>query len=103
MLLREKVENWDVYPFSIPAVRNLDDLPFHPKVTFLVGENGSGKSTLVEAVALAVELNPEGGSQNIRFSTRRSESSLHEALRIVRGARRLPRELAPRVAATTSR
>jgi predicted ATPase len=88
VLLREKVENWDVYPFSIPAVRNLEELPFHPKVTFLVGENGSGKSTLMEAVALAVGLNPEGGSQNIRFSTRPSESSLHQALRIVRGARR---------------
>lgn len=88
VLLREKVESWDVYPFSIPAVRNLDALAFHPKVTFLVGENGSGKSTLMEAVALAVGLNPEGGSQNIRFSTRPSESTLHEALRIVRGTRR---------------
>lgn len=88
VLLRDKVENWDVYPFSIPAIRSLDVLPLHPKVTFLVGENGSGKSTLMEALALAVGLNPEGGSQNIRFSTRASESSLHEALRVVRGTRR---------------
>ena len=88
VLLREKVENWDLYPFSIPAVRNLDALALHPKVTFLVGENGSGKSTLMEGLALAVGLNPEGGSQNIRFSTRPSESNLHEALRVVRGSRR---------------
>jgi predicted ATPase len=88
VLLREKVGNWDVYPFSIPAVRNLDALALHPKVTFLAGENGSGKSTLMEAIALAVGLNPEGGSQNIRFSTRPSESNLHETLRVVRGTRR---------------
>lgn len=88
VLLRDKVTDWSIFPFSVPAVRSLDALPLHPKVTFLVGENGSGKSTLMEAIALAVGLNPEGGSQNIRFSTRPSESNLHEALRVVRGARR---------------
>lgn len=88
VLLRDKVTDWSIFPFSVPAVRSLDALPLHPKITFLVGENGSGKSTLMEAIALAVGLNPEGGSQNIRFSTRPSESNLHEALRVVRGARR---------------
>ena len=88
VLLRDRVQNWDAYPFSIPAVRNLDTLALDPKVTFLVGENGSGKSTLMEALALAVGLGPEGGSQNIRFSTRPSESNLHEVLRVVRGVRR---------------
>jgi predicted ATPase len=88
VLLRDKVENWNAYPFSIPAVRNLDALALDPKITFLVGENGSGKSTLMEALALAVGLGPEGGSQNIRFSTRPSESNLHEVLRVVRGVRR---------------
>jgi predicted ATPase len=88
VLLRDKVENWNVYPFSIPAVRNLDTLALDPKITFLVGENGSGKSTLMEALVLAVGLGPEGGSQNIRFSTRPSESNLHEVLRVVRGVRR---------------
>jgi predicted ATPase len=88
VLLRDKVENWNVYPFSIPAVRNLDTLALDPRITFLVGENGSGKSTLMEALVLAVGLGPEGGSQNIRFSTRPSESNLHEVLRVVRGVRR---------------
>jgi predicted ATPase len=36
-------------------------------VNFLVGENGSGKSTLVEGIAVAVGLNPEGGSKSHRF------------------------------------
>ncbi|HSM93527.1 MAG TPA: AAA family ATPase [Anaeromyxobacteraceae bacterium] len=88
VLLRERVTSWDAYPFSIPAVRSLDTLALDPKVTFLVGENGSGKSTLMEALALTVGLGPEGGSQNMRFSTRPSESSLHEVLRVIRGARR---------------
>lgn len=88
VLLREQVEDWTRHPFTIPAVNRLDSLVLHPKVTFLVGENGSGKSTLIEAIALAVGLNAEGGSQNIRFSTRPSESALHSLLRVVRGARR---------------
>lgn len=53
-------------------------------VTFLVGENGSGKSTLVEALAAVHGLNPEGGSRSARHSTRVTESSLGDALRVVR-------------------
>jgi predicted ATPase len=51
-----------------------------PGVTFLVGENGTGKSTLVEAIAVAAGVNPEGGSQNFRFATRATESSLGDHL-----------------------
>jgi predicted ATPase len=53
-------------------------------VTFLVGENGSGKSTLLEAIAVAWGFNPEGGTRNFRFQTRRSHSTLHEYLRLVK-------------------
>jgi predicted ATPase len=87
-LKRHKVPGFDSYPFSLPVVRNLETLAFHPKVTFLVGENGSGKSTLVEAVAMAMGLNVEGGSKNFRFATRSSESNLGEYLQIVRGCER---------------
>jgi predicted ATPase len=44
----------DLWPFTIPAVRQLiDDGGFEVPagVTILVGENGSGKSTLIEAFA----------------------------------------------------
>jgi predicted ATPase len=75
-------------PFSIPAIRALESFDLHPKVTFFVGENGSGKSTLIEAIAVAARFNAEGGSQNFNFATRRSESELHTALRLVRGVRR---------------
>lgn len=80
---------FDAYPFAIPAVKALDELAFDPKVTFLVGENGSGKSTLVEGIAVAARFNAEGGSRNFGFGTRRSESALHQYLRLVRGIRRI--------------
>jgi ABC-type multidrug transport system ATPase subunit len=35
----------DRYPFCLPALRSLDAVDIHPKVTFFIGENGSGKST----------------------------------------------------------
>jgi predicted ATPase len=69
-------------------VRTLDELSFHPKVTFLVGENGTGKSTLIEALAVAWGFNAEGGSQNFNFDTRASHSVLHQFVRPVRSARR---------------
>ncbi len=71
-LRREKVASFDQYPFSLAAVRELDELVLHPAVTFLVGENGSGKSTLLEAIAVAWEFNAEGGTKNFRYHTRAS-------------------------------
>jgi predicted ATPase len=53
-------------------------------VTFLVGENGTGKSTLLEALALSVGLNPEGGSRNFNFATRASHSALDGCLRVAK-------------------
>lgn len=73
----------DRYPFALPVVRFLagsGGLTLPPGVTFLVGENGAGKSTLLEAIAVAAGFNPEGGSQNFRFATRASESSLGDHL-----------------------
>lgn len=90
-LKRADVPSFDSYPFSLPAVRNLDVLKLHPKVTFLVGENGSGKSTLLEAIAVASGFNPEGGTKNFRFGTRISHSPLHDYIRIAKGVRR-PRD-----------
>ncbi len=87
-LRRDTVESFDHYPFHLPAVRSLDQLEMHPRVTFFIGENGSGKSTLLEAIAVALGFNAEGGSRNFSFSTRRSHSVLHGHLRIARGFRR---------------
>jgi len=84
--LFERREGWDadIYPFNLPAVRSLHSLPFHPNVTFLVGENGSGKSTLIEALAVAWGFNAEGGTKNFNFSTHQAHSSLHRFVRPVR-------------------
>ncbi len=79
----------DGYPFSIPAVRNLEELRFDSPVTFLVGENGSGKSTLIEAIAINAGFNPEGGSRNFRFATRESQSELASAIRLDPGGSRV--------------
>ncbi|MDB6137350.1 MAG: recF/RecN/SMC terminal domain protein, partial [Verrucomicrobiaceae bacterium] len=81
-LNREDVPGFDEYPFKIPALRHLTDLPLHPCVTFLIGENGTGKSTLVEAVAVKLGFNAEGGTKNFRFSSRASHSELYHALTV---------------------
>ena len=52
ILKRDKIENFEEYPFNIPLMKNVDELEFHEDVTFIVGENGSGKSTILEAIAL---------------------------------------------------
>ena len=77
----------DHYPAAVPAVAQVlaDGLDLGPGITFLVGENGSGKSTLVEAVATAYGLSPEGGSTHSMHSTRPTESTLGDALQLVRG------------------
>lgn len=90
-LRRDKVDSFDRYPFCLPAVRSLESIDLHPKVTYFVGENGSGKSTLLEAIAVSLGFNAEGGTKNFRFGTRRSHSELHEFLRIAKGFRR-PRD-----------
>lgn len=90
-LQRDKVDSFNRYPFFLPAVRSLDQIDLHSKVTYFVGENGSGKSTLLEAIAVSLGFNAEGGSKNFRFGTRRSHSELHEYLRVAKGFRR-PRD-----------
>jgi len=83
ILVRERIDQPDAYPFSLPAVQGLDGLPLSA-VTYFVGENGSGKSTILEAIAVASGFNAEGGTVNFNFATRRSESSLHRCLRLAR-------------------
>lgn len=86
-LKREIIESFETYPFCLPAVRTLETLALHPKVTFFVGENGSGKSTLLEAIAISLGFNAEGGTRNFRFGTRKSHSDLHEFIRVGKGIR----------------
>ncbi len=87
LLVHERIKDSNVYPFSLPAVQALDGLKLSA-VTYFVGENGSGKSTILEAIAVASGFNPEGGTTNFNFKTRRSESPLHECIRLARAPRR---------------
>ena len=87
-LIRDRIESFNQYPFSLPAIRSLDYIELHPKITFFVGENGSGKSTLLEAIAVSLGFNPEGGTRNFNFGTRQSHSRLNEYLRIAKGIKR---------------
>ena len=82
-LRRKDIPTFDSYPFSTPAVRGLARLDLSAPVTLFAGENGSGKSTLIEAIAVAVGFNPEGGSKNMTVATRPSHSALHEYLRVI--------------------
>lgn len=86
LVVPERIERPDEYPFTIPAVKGLDGLTLGA-VTYFVGENGSGKSTILEAIAVAAGFNAEGGTANFQFATRRSESPLHRCLRLARIAK----------------
>lgn len=73
---REKVIDFEQYPFNIEIIKNLHELTITSPVTFLIGENGIGKSTFIEAIAVSLGLNAEGGTQNFNFSTKNTTSEL---------------------------
>jgi len=79
------------HPFDLPAIAHLGERELTAPVTVFVGENGIGKSTLLEAIAVVVGFNPEGGGRNLRFTTRASHSALCERLRVTKGTVR-PRD-----------
>ena len=79
---RDKIESFDKYPFNIEVVKKFTELNFDSQVTFFVGENGIGKSTFIEAIAVALGLPAEGGTENFRYETNNTTSELSEYLRI---------------------
>lgn len=91
VLRRETIADESIYPFSIPAIRNLDRMEFHPDVTFIVGENGTGKSTLIEAIAMMLGFSQEGGTKNMRVETADTVSGLRNHLKLVQSFTR-PRD-----------
>lgn len=76
------------YPFNIKVLKNFESLELTKPVTFLIGENGVGKSTFIEAVAVGLGLNAEGGTQNFNFYTKETHSELYEYLKISKGIKR---------------
>lgn len=76
--LNKKNINNDIYPFNIKCLKNFEELNIDSPVTLLYGENGVGKSTLIEAIAISLGLNPEGGSNNMQFSNYDDYSDLYK-------------------------
>lgn len=87
-VLLKGMDNYNCYPYNIPLITNFKELNFNKPVTFIVGENGSGKSTFLEALAISVGLNPEGGSKNMVFNTYETHSSLHQNMVVYKGIRK---------------
>lgn len=76
------------YISELPVVKNLIEMQrieFSSPVTFFVGENGTGKSTLLEAIAVAMGFNPEGGGRNFTFTTNDSHSDLWKYIDTLKG------------------
>jgi predicted ATPase len=61
-ILRERVEKWDGYPFSVPAIRAFDDLHLRSRVCRFAGENGTGKSTLFELLPRITDSDGRAGT-----------------------------------------
>ncbi|MDM5292877.1 AAA family ATPase [Peribacillus simplex] len=84
-LNRDRISSYDHFPLDLPVIRHLQEVAFHPSVTYVIGENGMGKSTLLEGIAIAYGFNPEGGTLNFNFSNYDSHSNLDEYLRLKKG------------------
>ena len=78
----------DNYLSKLPVVSHLSQktLYLNKPVTVFCGENGIGKSTLIEALAVALGFNAEGGTVNFCFSTEDTHSDLYNYLRVGRGS-----------------
>jgi len=83
-LLRDRVQDWKSYPFSVPAISNLEELVLRSRICFFAGENGTGKSTLLEAIAVHYGLGREGGTRSFSNDTTESNHSIDELVRALR-------------------
>lgn len=79
---RDRVKDWNTYPFAVPAIRELDQLQLHSNVVFFVGENGTGKSTLLEAMAYQCGFNTAGGGRSNQFSVHAAHPALGDYVRL---------------------
>lgn len=81
-LLKDKIEDFNSYPFSLPLIQRMDQLDLEHPVTFFVGENGSGKSTLLEGIAYQCGFHTAGGSRNNSYEVDQADSALGKYLRL---------------------
>lgn len=81
-LLKDNIQSYEQYPFTIPVLKQFDFVEFNQPVTFFVGENGSGKSTLLEAIADKADFNTAGGSRDHTYDVHAAESGLGDHIRL---------------------
>lgn len=72
------------FPFDLPAVESLMELPFTTPVTFLVGDNGSGKSTIMEAIACGMKCPTVGRTDVARDPSLVQARALAAQLRFIK-------------------
>ena len=83
-LLRDRVDDWNAYPFSVPTIRAIDKLEFKSRACFFAGENGTGKSTLLEAIAAHYGFGREGGTRNFSNNSTPSNYSVEPLVKALR-------------------
>jgi predicted ATPase len=83
-LLRERVSNWECYPFVIAAIGGLHELVLRSRICFFAGENGTGKSTLLESIAAHYGFGREGGNRNFSNDTTASNHSIDPLVQALR-------------------
>lgn len=83
-ILRDRVTDWTVYPFCVPAIHELSELGLKSRISFFTGENGSGKSTLIDAIAGRYGFGREGGTRNFRNDSTGSNKSIEPLVKALR-------------------
>lgn len=83
-MLRDRVPDWNAYPFFIPAIQGLNEIQFRSRISFFSGENGSGKSTLLEAIAAHYGFGREGGNRSFRNDSTESNQSVEPLVKALR-------------------
>ena len=83
-LLRDRVNDWESYPFSVPVIRRFEEMNLRSRVCFFAGENGTGKSTLLEAIAVHYGFGREGGTRNFSNDITESNHSIDPLVRALR-------------------
>ena len=76
-LNKDNIDN-SKYPFNIKCLSDFDEI----LLLYFMEKTESGKSTFIEAIAISLGLNPEGGSNNMQFSNYDDYSELYKHLTI---------------------
>lgn len=83
-LLRDRVTDWQAYPFCVPAISGIEEIVLHSRICFFAGENGSGKSTLLEAIAAHYGFGREGGNRSFSNDSTESNHSIDPLVKALR-------------------